>query len=107
MNLDAVKNTMCTYTTLSIHSNENVSELESKLDALKKKLQDVRQNENLNPEKKKKQIQDLIKKIAELEKRIAQMKQKSNKNQQLQIQEIKEELEQKKASPNTLLDEYI
>lgn len=106
MNLGIVKNTMSTYTPPSVNGQGNLSEIESKLDALKKKLQDVKQNENLEPEKKKKQIQDIMKKIIELEKRIAQMKQKKNQNEQQMQNDLKEELNKNRFS-NNLLDEYV
>lgn len=53
----------------------DVAQLERKLDALNKQLKEVKENDKLDPEKKKKKIED-IEKIAETERKIAKMKQK-------------------------------
>lgn len=85
----------------------DVAQLERKLDALNKQLKEVKENDKLDPEKKKKKIEDIEKQIAETERKIAQMKQKEKAGGEKQNEEVREQEEAKaNALDNYLIDEY-
>lgn len=108
MNINSVGSGTKPYAPQNEGSQDNIAQLESQLDVLNKQLNEVKQNDKLEPEKKQKQIQNIQKKIAEIKKRIAQMKQKGNNANQKQIEDVKEEnLSKEKPPSNHLIDEYI
>lgn len=107
MSISAIGNTTPNYTPQKTGGQDNVAQLDSQLDALSKQLKEIKQNDKLEPEKKKKQIANIEKKMAEIEKRISQIKQK-NHNDENQIEHVKDEdLSKKELSPNHLINEYV
>lgn len=108
MNISSIGSGVKPYVPQNAGSQDNIAQLESQLDVLNKQLNEVKQNDKLEPEKRKKQIQDIEKKIAEIEKKIAQMKQKGNNTNQTQIEDAKEQdLSKEKPPSNHQIDEYV
>ncbi len=57
---------------------KNIAELEKQVEALNKKLQNIKQNDKLDSVEKSKQIISIQKEIAKLEKKISQIKMNNN-----------------------------
>ena len=106
MSIGVIGSATPNYSPQKTGGQESTAQLESHLEALVKKLKEIKQDDKLPPEQMKKQIATIEKKIAETQEKIARMKH-NNKSDETKPETAKEKTPLEKPLDNHGIDEYV